>query len=418
MTALLYAIITLGNATLTGVMSGWLIYFYLPPDGVALVPLALFGIVVLISRVSHVAASLLVNRFAPRTASRWLWYLVGGALLMPVLFAFLWLPPQDKESSANLLHLFFVLVAFSVASGIHQAGYEALLPVVAIDESARGAISNWRMVFLLGGSILSGLVGPLIQMFSYNQTIWMFVVGSAPFLIVPGILLRRRLGDESQLPEHIPFLENVKTAWGSHAFRAFASSWALMWLATTFTFETLPYIATEICRLSVSETAYFYFTIIIVSIAAYPAVSKLTERYGVKAVYRASLFAGAVAAFGLVLINEHIPIPLMAQGLLWVALQTACLTGAQSIPGAIVAEITADDPQQQGPLYAFGNLVDQLASGLALALIPFFMILGRSLADPLGPLGIRLLAPAGSIFLLAAFYVFGRYKINQFSKLN
>ena len=83
-----------------------------------------------------------------------------------------------------------------------------------------------------------------------------------------------------------------------------------------------------------------------------------------------------------------------------------------------LAEITANDPGQQGPLYAFGNLVDQLSSGLALALIPLFLLLGRSTAEPFGPLGVRLLAPAAGIFLLAAFFTFEQYKIDELNKPN
>lgn len=415
MTALTYAIITLGNTILTGVMSGWLIYFYLPPNDNALVPIGLFGLVVLLSRISHIVSSITINRFAPHTTAGWLWRMVGGGFVMAALFGLLWLSPQGPNA---LLHLLLVLVAFNVASGIHQAGYEALLPVLAPDEQARAAISNWRMGFLLLGSLLAGLMGPLIQALSYTQTIGIFTLSSAPFLIVPGLLLRRRLSSEAPPLERSSFLENVKIAWANPAFRAFACSWGLMWLATTFTFETIPYIVTEICRLSVADAAYFYLVPIFVSLFAYPIIGKLTERYGVKTVFRASLLAGAVVTPGLLLINEHIPLPLLVQGLGWLVLQTACLSGAQSSPGVIVAEIIADSPEQQGPLYAFGNLVDQLASGLALAIIPFFMILGRGTTDPTGPLGILLLAPMGAAFLLAAFFVFGHYKVNNTRKLN
>lgn len=418
MTAFTYAIISLANTILTSVMSGWLIYFYLPPGGNALVPLSLFGLVVFISRISHVAANITLNRFAPRTVSGWGWYMIGAALVIPALFILLWLPPAASETNANLLHLFLVLVAFNIATGVHQAAYETLLPVFAVTDKERGAISNWRMVSLLVGSILAAFTGPLIQAFHYTQAIWIFTLGSAPFLIVPALLLLGRLGSENRTLVRVPFLKSVKAAWAIPAFRVFAISWALMWLATTFTYETIPYIVTEICRLSKTEAVYFYLTPLVVSAIAYPFIGKLAGRYGLKIVFRASLLAGAVAMCGLILIGERIPLPLFAQGLVWIILQTICLSGAQSIPGAIIAEITANDSTQQSSLYAFGNLIDQLSSGLALAIIPFFLLFGRSLVDLSGPLGVRMLAPAGALFLLAAFFVFGGYKINKSGRLN
>lgn len=413
MTALTYAIITLGNTVLTSVMSGWLIYFYLPPGDNALVPVGLFGIVVLISRISHIAANLLVTRFAPRTTRGWLWHLIGGALFMPALFLLLWLPPQAETSSTNLLHLFATLIAFNVASGLHQAAYRAILP--ALDAKEQGAIGNWNMAFLLLGGILAALSGPLIQSLNYPQAIGMFALGSAPFLIVPGLVLSRRFGGKDQPLEPAPFFESVRAAWGIPAFRGFAISWGLMWLATTFTFETIPYIVTEICHLSKAEAVYFYLAPLVVSIIAYPLISKLSARYGVKAIYRASLLAGAVAMSGLILISERIPIPLLAQGLIWLSVQTLCLMGAQTSPGAITAEITAGNEAQQNALYAFGNLIDQLFSGLALAIIPFFLVLGNSMANPIG---IKLLGPLGGLFLLVSFVMFGYYKFIRFCLVN
>lgn len=410
MIALAYGLITLGTTVLTGVMSGWLIYFYLPPNSNALVPIGLFGLVVLLSRISHIAANLLTNRLALQSSIGWLWRMLGGALFMPALFVLLWLPPHLTESNINLLHLILTLVIFNIASGIHQASYEALLPRLASNEQIQSAISNWRMTFLLLGNILAVLTGPLIQSTSYTQAIGIFTLGSTPFLIIPGIFLRTRLSGKTCPLQPVPFLDTIRTAWAKPAFRAFACSWGLMWLATTFTFETLPYIATQICQLSVGETAYFYLASIVISVLAYPLTEKLTKRYGAGNLYRASLLAGAIAMPGLLLVNAAIPIPLLAQGLLWLTLQTVCLSGAQSAPGALIAEITADAPGQQGPLYAFGNLVDQLSSGLALAIIPLFMILGRNTAEPTG---IRLLAPAGALFLLAAFWVWGLSKTKR-----
>ena len=180
----------------------------------------------------------------------------------------------------------------------------------------------------------------------------------------------------------------------------------MLWLATTFTFETLPYIVTEICRSSKAETIYLYLTALVVPLIAYPAVTRLASRYGARAVFRGSLLAGAVITPGLLLISEHAPLPLLVQGVLWIALQAAGLAGAQALPGAVTAEIDGND------YTIFGNLVDQLASGTALVIIPFFLLLGRSQAEPQGPLGVRLLGLAGGAFLLAAFVVFGKFKVD------
>jgi glycoside/pentoside/hexuronide:cation symporter, GPH family len=407
MASLAYAIITLGNATLTGVMSGWLLYFYLPPGEQPLVPLALYGIVIFFSRAIYISSNLLTDYFIQRTHSPWgrkLPYIVGGALFMPFLFILLWTSPQPGESTTNLLYLFLTLTGFNIVCAVHQTPYEGLLPELAVSEKERAAISSWKMIFLLGGNILTGFAGPLIEAFGYVQTMWIFLAVVAPCLILPGLFLRRQVRREMQpAAGQVSFFDHMKSGLKKPAFRVFALSWGLMWLATTFTFETLPYIVTEICRLSRADSAYLYFAALLTSLLAYPVAMRLAERYGPKTVFRASLLAGAISMPGLMLVSEQIPIPLLAQGILWMVLQAASLVGAQALPGIISAQIGAEDQS------AFGNLVDQLASGLALAIIPFFLLLGRSQFDPGGPLGVRLLGPLGGIFLLGAVLVFGRY---------
>jgi len=414
MTAILYAMIALGQSALTGFMSGWLIYFYLPPNGNPLVPFGLFGIAVLISRIAHILTVLLVNRLPLRAISKQWIYLVGGGFLMPIWFVLLWILPQASESTWNLVYLFLVLVAFNISAGVHQAIYENLFTRLSFAEDGQGVVSEWRVGFMLGGSLLVGWVGPLIQALGYIQSAWIFAGVSAPFLVLPGWLLRRRLEQETQPFKRILFSDAIVGAWGQPAFRIFVISWSLLWLATTLTFETLPYIVTEICRLDKAYTAWFYFSGLLVSLAGYPVATKLAKFYGVKTIYRISLLVGAVAISMLALVGDGIPLPLFVQGLVWMILQAVCLAGAQALPTAVVAEITVDTPNWQGPLYAFGNLVDQLSSGLGLTLIPFFLLLGHSSLNPGGPLGVRLLAIAGGIVLIVSFGVFGHYKINKY----
>lgn len=410
MAALMYALITLGNALLTGVMSGWLLYFYLPPSGWPLVPTELFGLVVLFSRVVYILSSVSIDGLVRRTHSSWgahLPYVLGGALCMPFLFMLLWSPPYAGSSFWNLCYLLLALTGFNLAAGFHQIPYEGLLAELDIEDKERQSISNWRMLYLLAGNLLAGLAGPLIEAFGYAPAMWIFVACAAPCLILPGLFLRRSVKPNLQSGKRAPFLENIRTAWRKPAFRIFTISWGLMWLATTLTFETLPYIVTEILHLSKAQTAYFYFSAMLVPLLAYPVVMRLSERYGTKAVFRGSLLAGAASMSLLILVGENIPVPLFVQGLLWIILQAVSLAGAQALPGTITGEI--GEPDQS----TFGNLVDQLASGLALAIIPFFLLLGHGQFDPAGAFGIRLLGPTGGLILLLACLIFGRYKVKQ-----
>jgi GPH family glycoside/pentoside/hexuronide:cation symporter len=418
---LTYTVITLGSATLWGIISGWLLYFYLPPGEQPLVPIAFYSVVILTSKLINIMLGLPVGYLSDHTHSRWgrrLPYIIGGALFLPIFFFLLWTPPSTTESFGNLFYLALVLIAFSAAYEIHQIPYESLLPELAIGEADRVAISTWKTGFLLGGNILSGFAGPLIAKLGYPHSMGIFAAVVAPIVILPGFFLARRINLTSRPIEKIPFLNSLKTTFSNRPFQTFTLSWGLMWTASTFILGTLPFIVTEVCRLDKSDAVYFYLSAILATLIAFPFISRLSARYGMKKVYRGSLLAGAITLPSLLLIGDQIPISLFAQGIIWIVLQSISLAGTQILPSAMAAQITDHDEKltgqrREGSFYSVWGLLNQVASGLAMGVIPLFLLLGRSRLDPNGPLGVRLLGLAGGILLLISFLVFGQYNLEK-----
>jgi glycoside/pentoside/hexuronide:cation symporter, GPH family len=418
---LYYTVITLGSAALWGIISGWLLYFYLPPGEQPLVPIAFYSLVILTSKLINIMLGLPVGYLSDHTHSRWgrrLPYIIGGALFLPIFFFLLWTPPSTTESFGNLFYLAIVLIAFSAAYEIHQIPYESLLPELAIRAGDRVSISTWKTVFLLIGNILAGFAGPLIAKLGYASSMGIFAAVAAPILILPGFLLRKRINHKSPPIQKIPFLESLKTTFGNRPFQTFTLSWGLMWTASTFILGTLPFIVTEVCRLDKADAVYFYLSGIVATLIAFPYVSKLSARYGMKAVYRGSLLAGAITLPCLLLIGDRIPMSLFSQGIFWIVLQSLGLAATQILPGAMAAEITDQDERltgqrREGSFYSVWGLLNQVASGLAMGIIPLFLLLGRSRLDPNGPLGVRMLGLAGGILLLISFFVFGQYNLEK-----
>ena len=415
---LAYTIITLGSSTLWGVTSGWLLYFYLPPGEAPLVPLAIYSIVILVSKAVNILLGLPIGYISDHTRSSWgrrLPYVIGGAVLLPVLFVLLWTPPYNSTSRLTSIYLFLVLIAFNAAYEIHQVPYESLLPELAVGEKDRVSISSWKTGFLLGGNILAGFTGPLIGKFGYFHSMLIFAVLVAPIIILPGFFLRKQIDHSFQPVRQISFIASLKITFSNRAFQIFAITWGLLWTAATLVLETLPFVVTEICHLKEADTVYFYLPAIVATLIAFPFITKLSERYGMKIVYRGSLLAGAISLPLLILIGDWIPIPLLAQGILWVVLQSASLAGAQILPSAMIAEITDHDEQltgqrREGSFYSIWGLLNQVSSGLGLAIIPLVLLLGRSRSDPQGPLGVRLLGVIGGLLLFVSFWVFRQYK--------
>jgi GPH family glycoside/pentoside/hexuronide:cation symporter len=172
--------------------------------------------------------------------------------------------------------------------------------------------------------------------------------------------------------------------------------------------------------LQVSDAPYFYIAGVLALLVCYPIVNWLADRFGKWRVFAGSLLASAVALPGLMLIGPWFPIPLLAQGIIWVLLQSIAMSGITMLPQAFAAEITDYDEKltgqrREGAYYSSWVLLGQLISALAGAILPLLFLLGRSQSDANGPLGIRLVGLIGGVLMFLSLLVFLRYPLRHLS---
>lgn len=418
MTDIAYALLTLGSSSLWGFVGGWILYFYLPPSGAPLVPIALYSVVMLLSRGINIVITLPIGFISDQTRTRWgrrTPYIFTASFFMLGTFALLWMPPHQSESLTNLFYLAVVMVIFNTAYSFRQIPYEALLPEFAPEEKRRVNIAGWKASFQLVGAIFAGFAGPLIEALGFRNGALIFVGITFPFFFLPLFFIRENLTPPKADAASLSFWTHVKLTLANRAFLIFIASWGLFWMSSTFILSTIPYIATEICRGTEADTVYFYIPPIVVSLICFPIVTRLANRYGKRIIFLGSLLFGALVLPGLFFISDSIPIPLLWQGIIWICLEAIALSGAQVLPSAIAAEITDADARatgqrREGSYYSTLGLLDQASSGLASSLVPLFLLLGRSNSDIHGPLGVRLLGLAGGLVLFIAFLLFRKYK--------
>ncbi|MFB0537030.1 MAG: MFS transporter, partial [Anaerolineae bacterium] len=130
-----YAMITLGSTTIWSVLSGWLLYFYMPPEGTPLVPVALYGAAMFSTRIVDAVIAPPIGYLSDHTRSQWgrrLPYMFASALPMLAFFVLLWTPPVRVQSAWNLVYLGTLMLLYKVTASVHQIPYRALLPELAL----------------------------------------------------------------------------------------------------------------------------------------------------------------------------------------------------------------------------------------------------------------------------------------------
>ena len=421
-----FSLIMLGTTIAWSVNDGWLLYFYLPPEGqgVSLVPLAFYGIVILIARIVNAVVTPPIGYWSDNLQSKWgrrIPFMFTASLPLVISFFMLWTPPVQGESMTNLIYLGVILVIFNITQNLVIIPLGSLLPELADTDRHRVRMTSWSASFQLIGIILAGLAGMLISRFGYVPMALVYAGVMLPFLYLPFLVLREKPGRQIEATQRMGFLESMRATLTNRAFLMLTATGICFWTATTFLMQSIPYIVTEICQQDVATTTYFYMAAVLPLLACYPVINWLSARYGKWKVFSGSLLASAFVLPGLMLINPSLPIPLLTQGLLWIALQAIAMSGVTMLPQAFAAEITDYDEtltgqRREGAYYSAWSLLGQVISGVAAMVLSLLFLLGRSQIDPNGPLGVRLTGLIGGVLMFAAFLLFFKYPLRHLSR--
>jgi GPH family glycoside/pentoside/hexuronide:cation symporter len=418
-----YGLISFGTTTLWAVLGGWLLYFYLPPDGQgsALVPATLYGASMFLLRTISALVAPSVGYLSDRTRSRWgrrlpFMFVAAGPLLL--FFVLIWTPPVAGESVWNLVYLVVVMALYEIAYLLNQVPHMALLPEVATTDHHRVRMSAWTAGLMVAGMIVAAAAGPLIGRLGYLGTALVYAVVVLPAFYLPFLVLRERSDLRIAEARRLSFRQNLATMVHNRAFVVMTATGVFYWGIMSLVQAALPYVVTEICLLSEADTLLFYVPALFASLLCYPLVTSLSARWGKWRVFSLSLLASALVLPGVALIGDWIPVPLRIQGILWVTLQAVTFSGVVVLPRAFGAEIVDHDEEltglrREGIYYATWGLLDQVINGATAALLPILLLLGRSRYAPNGPLGVRMVGVLGGVLLLIGFLVFMRYPLRD-----
>jgi GPH family glycoside/pentoside/hexuronide:cation symporter len=265
--------------------------------------------------------------------------------------------------------------------------------------------------------ILGGLAGPLIERLGYVTAALIYAASLLPFFYAPLLVLREPI-HQASTEEKLNLREGIAFMMRNKPFLIMTATGIFYWGITTLIQSVIPYIVTEICLLSESDTWYFYIPAIFASLACYPLVMWLANRWGKWTVFAGSLLASAIVLPGLMLIGDWLPINLMAQGIIWITLQAVAFSGIAMLPQAFGAEIVDHDEEltgerREGTYYATWGVLDQVINGVIAAVLPMLLLLGRSHTDPNGPLGVRIVGVLGGVLLFIGFLIFMRYPFRK-----
>lgn len=147
------------------VISQWLLKLYVPNKETALVSASLFAAIFLIGRVvdgiTEPIAGYLSDHFRSKRGRR-IPFILAMTLPTAIVSFLLWVPPFPHQMHwLNAVWVFTLVQLFFICWSLLANPYMALLPEITPDLKERVNISTMQAVFLMLGTLVFGVMGPI-----------------------------------------------------------------------------------------------------------------------------------------------------------------------------------------------------------------------------------------------------------------
>lgn len=429
----------------SALFTGWLTYFYLPPEDagtgkVALVAASAFALAQLVGRIVDAVADPLVGYWSDRSRSRFgrrLPFLLFGGPILAFAFLAIWFPPFAPGSFANSTFLVATLCFYWFAFTLVVAPYFALIPEIASSSRERVRLSSSMAIFtVLGLAVGSGVVGFLESNLKDGATIFgwhipsgiqLMAVVAAIFLLflfwAPLLNIREKpYSAEKAVPKGL--FKGLAVAFKNPAFRTYLAMAALIQMGLAMVMVSIPYLATQVLAAAPGqdglvpyEDAEFWAgglqgVVVVLAALCIPLINILAGRLGKRRLF---VLAGSImtAVLFLTPVIGLFPDPAIPAILLFVVLAfpvSAALVLPPAIYGDVVDfEAARTGVRREGTYTGATALLTKAGIGLAQAAVVGLLALGNTRATPLG---IYLCFPAGAIFVAIGTWIFSKHPID------
>ena len=402
-----FAIGQLGWAILSGIISNWLVYYYMPSEtlvnqgmtvfitqGIVFAGLTVIGIITACGRLLDGFIDPFIASKSDSLASplgRRIPFMRKAAAPFAAMTVLVFVIPGTSSVVANNVLLFVCLMLFYVTLSLYCTPFNALIPELGRTQELRVNLSTYISVTYFVGTAAAYLVTAVVAL---------------ACMLVPAFGIDENLYADTQ-PSSTPMGQSVAKTFKNREFQIFEGSDVLYWVSITMFQTGLPYYVTELMGFDDSWTFVFFAAMTLISLMFYAPVNVLAKRIGKKKLVAFAFFFFCLA-FAVTSVCGQFGVPQIVWGVVVAFLAAVPMAILGILPQAVLADIAEADAVQTG----------ENREGMFYAARTFSMTLGQTLAMVLftsissaaaGGLGYRLTAIVATAFCLIAGLVFTRY---------
>ncbi len=332
------------------ILMQWLLVRYVSPDKPHLLPAAVFGGIILLSRVFEASIGTVIAHWSDTCRSRWgrrLPFMRFGILPFATVFFLLFHPPIGYQHWLNAAYAIVLLPSYFMLYGAVVTPYLALLPEITSNLKERVDLTTFQSVFILMGTFLFAGTGILLDLWG-----WTIVMGGASLLIVACFIPVSFFVKEKPHPETdaqpLSLLQSLWLALKNRPCRHVLAATSVYWFALNAVIALVPYWVVNFLGRSEADVTKLMALFLLVNLAFFFVFNALAARVGKYALLLAT-FLGTSAVLVLLCLVGHFPFGSdFAQSVVVMALFGAPVAGFMVLPFAVLADVIDYDETLTG----------------------------------------------------------------------
>jgi len=435
-----------------------LVYFYLPPPGVAFGPfiiqenvvplirsgtsvlfgLTIIGLVFALGRLFDAITDPLIAGLSDRSKSKLgkrRSFMAISALPFAALSALVFFPPSRGITAGNTVWLFATVFLFYWFMTMYVTPFFALMPEIGHSPNERLQLSTFISITWALGTMVGSQVELFQGMFersglspeaSFQAVVSIYAVVAFVFMLLPIIFIDEKKYAEPSNSQGSIF-GSIIAAFRNKNFLRFTLSDLAYWVAITIINTVLVYYVTVLLGLPKEFNSTLVMVMFLLSFVFYIPVNIVARKVGKKPLLVAA-FIWFIVTFVYAVFLGLYPLSPYVQGFIVVILAAVPLAIFGIVQNAIVSDIAEADAIETGDAKAgifFGarTFMSKLGQTVAGLVVPSLLILGadlRATGDVIvadvasggavtGTLGVRLTAVVAAVFCAIGLALFLLY---------
>ena len=408
---IIFAIGQLGWSMLSGIISAWLVTFYLPKEsGVTrfIYPfliggfITVLGIITACSRIFDAVTDPLIASLSDRSKNpkgRRIPFMRWAAIPLSIATVLIFCAPLNRISGWNVIWISGFIVLFYLFMTMYCTPYNALITEFGKTQEDRMFISTAISLTFFAGTLLAytpfvfaGVLrnAGVDYYWSYRICFIVLAVIACVCMLIPTFLLNEKDYAESKPSEENVF-KSLASTFKNRDFRVFSGSDIMYWVGLTMFQTGLPFFV----QVSMGFDEFFVFVFLggmtVLSAALYPFVTKLVKKFGKKKLVIAG-FLGLALCYVVTAISSIDALKLDGGAISWVfgvlimLISSLPMALLGIIPQSIVADVAEAESittgqNREGMFFAARTFAMKFGQSLAMVLFTTFAIIGTTQAS-------------------------------------